>query len=1256
MLNASGQRLTSDARTSPAAFDSLVHLLLMVFLSVLVGSAAPLVIGFGALDHSEPGSAPTKTQASTQSTKTSASQPIELKQGERLKQEIRGGQVQLFDFSLASGQFARILFEWRGMDLDVAVLAPATAGNPDRKPLFKSKIQVRAYGSLPVLVLSDVIGAYTLEVRSAEGSQATGNYEVTLPEVREANTSDQSRLRAGVLATEAETARDGASAIEKYLQALTLWQEVGEQQAEAYTALKLARQYMLAEDSKSARVYYDGAIKLKEEIGNQRELAYTLKEIAADYVNFNPPDCAVDITDDPRERAIKYFERSAQIFRQIDDLRAEGSSRYNLGLAYHKIGDTEKALETYEAALVLRRSTQDLLGEAQTLNAIGGVYSIRGDQDSALAEFQQAFSIFEKLGDRYRQAITKNNRGLAYHNWGDWQTAREYYSQALSAVESLSDPNEEGHCQNVSGQKARICNLEASVVDNLGEIDNSLERPDEALRKFERSVPIREDLKFSQELGSTLARKGYSYFLLSKQNPQRAEEYLPKALAQYTEALDLQSCKNDWAGRALTLTYLGMVYTSISDWQKALASYNEALELQRKTGERRAQAISLDSIGEVYALMGGNPSNAFANYNAALRLWQEIKDEDGTTITLYHLARAERDRGNFTAAHKNIQRAIRIVESRRSDLTSQQLRTYYFANKENYYELAIDLKMKLSNSGEVGEYVATAFDDNERTRARTLLESLAEGGVTRDINNDANQTPDPKLAELIRRRFALQSKLSAKAYFRRTAFGNKHAPKQIVAIDKEIDEIDNEYDDVESRIRRLNPRYAALLKPEPLRAKEIQSQLDNDTLLLEYSLGDQRSYVWAVAPDSIKGFELKGRKEIEAAAERMIKGLTERNRREKNESPQQWALHRAQADAEYSEAAGELSKLVIQPVAALLGNKRLVIVADGALQLVPFQALPNPQSIDPAKGITAKSKTSKKPGATNDSRPLIEDHEIVYEASASVLALQRKELGSRPPARHALAVLADPVFDQEGLKRELGLRSAAKARDGRAQPSADSSGSSSGANAGSRSVLTRAIDDMGIGTISSLPQSREEAEAIMAVVPKGEGMAALGFDASRATVTSPDLSQYRIIHFATHGFADLNHPELSGIVLSLIDAKGQPQDGYLRLHDIYNLNLPADLVVLSACQTGVGKQIKGEGLIALTRGFTYAGAARVVASLWKVDDESTRDLMEEFYKQMFTNKLRPAAALRAAQRKLSHQSQWRSPYYWAGFVLQGEWK
>jgi len=160
-------------------------------------------------------------------------------------------------------------------------------------------------------------------------------------------------------------------------------------------------------------------------------------------------------------------------------------------------------------------------------------------------------------------------------------------------------------------------------------------------------------------------------------------------------------------------------------------------------------------------------------------------------------------------------------------------------------------------------------------------------------------------------------------------------------------------------------------------------------------------------------------------------------------------------------------------------------------------------------------------------------------------------------------------------------------------------------------------------------------------------MKAVGLEANRALVTSSILKQFDIVHFATHGIVNDKQPELSGIVLS---------EGYLTLRDIYHLDLPIHLIVLSACRTGIGKEVRGEGLIALTRGFMYAGAARVVASLWKVDDSATAALMARFYKEMFTNGKTPAAALKAAQNYISEQKRWRDPYYWAGFVLQGEWR
>ena len=192
--------------------------------------------------------------------------------------------------------------------------------------------------------------------------------------------------------------------------------------------------------------------------------------------------------------------------------------------------------------------------------------------------------------------------------------------------------------------------------------------------------------------------------------------------------------------------------------------------------------------------------------------------------------------------------------------------------------------------------------------------------------------------------------------------------------------------------------------------------------------------------------------------------------------------------------------------------------------------------------------------------------------------------------------------------------------------------------------------------IPRLPFTRQEATRLLALTPKNLSFGAVDFQASRRTVLGGDLGRSRYIHFATHGLLDSERPGLSALVFSIVDQQGKPQDGFLRANEIYNLNLPADLVVLSACQTGLGKEIKGEGLVGLTRGFMYAGAARVVVSLWKVNDKATADLMTKFYEKMLKQGQRPAAALRAAQVEMWKQKQWQSPYYWAAFTMQGEWR
>jgi len=288
--------------------------------------------------------------------------------------------------------------------------------------------------------------------------------------------------------------------------------------------------------------------------------------------------------------------------------------------------------------------------------------------------------------------------------------------------------------------------------------------------------------------------------------------------------------------------------------------------------------------------------------------------------------------------------------------------------------------------------------------------------------------------------------------------------------------------------------------------------------------------------------------------------------------------------------------------------------------------------------------------------PLMVDHEIVNLPSASTLAVLRHEQAGRKQPTKEVVILADAVFDKQDARvRSTGGPNGKKDKQ---NEDAHEAGLS---NVLSVRQLTRSAADLNLAPtgelhLPRLPFTRDEAKAILAVMPPGAGKEALDFDASRKLAVSGELTKYHVVHFATHALVDNVHPELSGLVLSLVDQQGAPQDGFLDLQDIYDLDLPADLVVLSACQTGLGKEISGEGMIGLTRGFMYAGASSVVSTLWKVDDFATAKLMGHFYRAMKRGRMRPAQALRQAQLALWKEGRWSAPYYWAGFTLQGEWK
>ena len=811
------------------------------------------------------------------------------------------------------------------------------------------------------------------------------------------------------------------------------------------------------------------------------------------------------------------------------------------------------------------------------------------------------------------------NIGEAYDLLGEKQKALDYYAQALTLARSIGAKQVEG-----------------IISTNLATLYSSLGEKEKARDMYLQALEIHRATGNRTTEADTLHLLGFLHYEL--EDTQRALDYLTQALPVWRQLKDKR-------GEAITLTATGMVYRSLDQRDKSLEFSNQGLPLHREVGNRAGEAETLINIGLIESA-SGEKQKAFENFNRAAELSRAISDPALEAKAKYEIARVKLDTGELDQARSQIEDTLNIVESLRTKVASQELRASYFATVQKYYDFYIELLMRM-NGRQVGKgFSGEALQVSERARARSLLEILAEANASIREGVDAT---------LLEREQRLHHQLSGKADALARLYASRPTPEQVVAAKKEVDDLTAQYNDVRAEIRRASPRYAALTQPSPLSLKEIQQQvLDNDTLLLEYWLGEKRSYLWAVTPTKITSYVLPARAKIESAARDSYEWLSKpaqanAKRRLKHDGVE---MSESERRARGLQALTYLSNTLIKPVAAQLGKKRLVVVASGALQYVPFAALTVASNRSPVAG----KKTQLNQLPTTDHRPLIQDHEVINLPSVSTMAVLRRDTGQRQVAPKMLAVLADPVFEKDDER--VGKMARPIVGNATAQPK-EAEKSQSQAVAEERSLKhmkEKSAEETGEMKISRLPFTRQEAEQILALVPEAERKQALDFDASRATATAKDLSQYRYVHFATHGYLDSERPEFSALVLSLINKDGVQQSGFLYAYDVYNLQLNSDLVVLSACETGLGKEIKGEGLVGLTRGFMYAGAPRVVVSLWSVNDRATADLMARFYRKMLKENLRPAAALRAAQIEMLKESRWREPYYWAAFALQGEWR
>jgi len=860
-------------------------------------------------------------------------------------------------------------------------------------------------------------------------------------------------------------------------------------------------------------------------------------------------------------KAREEYRRSIEIWRGLNDPLELAITLSRHGELLEKQGELTEAKKTFEEALPIWRRTGDLAGESDCVAMLGGVTTEMGDFAGGTKLLQQALEMRRRAGpDPTAELGIVNDLAVTLSAQGDHGTAVERYTDALALARESGD----GFLQ------AKLLENRATDLGFLGQLDRALADFDEAARRFHA---------LDRPMDEALCEFGMGNALALAWRHKDALPHLEKALPV------LQRAGNKHFA-ALTLNDLGLCYLALRQYPRARRNFQQAIQMVEATGNRRAVTAFEGNLGRVL-LEEGHPGEALVLLERSHQAHRQMGDRAHDAIALMNIGRAERQLGRLEEAREHILEGIRMVEQSRSTVVGATARASYWATEHGRYEGLVNVLMDLHARSPSAGSSAQALGASETARARSLLELLA------DARADVRDQVPPSLREEERafdRRLETQQQEQAKLLRR------AHTPAEADAMERSLENLRIEGEEIQARMRAASPSYASLTRPAPLTLEEIRAQvLDPSTVLLEYFLGDERSYVWAVSSDRLVSAQLPRRSVVEAAVAKVYRA---------------WSNPSAVDDGRA--AAEALARMVLAPVGSGLSGRRIIVAADGALAEIPFGALPEPGT----------------------SRALLERHEIVAVPSASVLAVLRGATKARPPPAIEIAVLADPTLTPgDGTSARPPVEVASLSGD-----------------------LARSLDDSGLRHLEPLPATRREAAAIAAHAPPGRVFMALGSEASRATALGEKVAHARVVHLASHALLDAKRPELSGVVLSMYDESGKPQDGFLSLADVYRMRLDAELVVLSACRTGLGKELRGEGLLGLTRGFMNAGAPRVVASMWKVSDQATAALMDRFYRALLEEKLAPAAALRQAQLELRKERRFSSPFAWAGFQMQGEWR
>ena len=838
--------------------------------------------------------------------------------------------------------------------------------------------------------------------------------------------------------------------------------------------------------------------------------------------------------------------------------------------------EPELAISTARESLRLFESLNDRLGMARAHEAIGHYQLAQTNLVESTQNHEASLRIFQELNIVSEQAEALINLGFVEYRKGAWEASLSLLTQAQAMIDEKAEPYKMGQ-----------------ITGGLGEAFLESGLPEVALSKMQLSAQYFREAKNPRAVGVMFWDLGRAYYELRR---------YPEAIESLQQAIADAEAINDPYLAGLSSEHLGRTYAAMANSNLAVKQLNNAFRLYNKLDKKMESARTEALIGQAYT-QEGKIKEAREHLHAALNIFEKLVDQVNGSATLYALGKLELTQNNLDAAEDYLRRSLEVTENIRRVSTSHDLTAAFSAAVDDRYRSYIDCLMRQHKVHPNKNFDVRAFEASESSRGRALAEMLKATGETFAPGVDKALMESEKTT---------RSSLRIKEDYKVALLSGDYKTEQLAALEAEILELEKQHSAIVERIEDVFPAFKQIIHPQSLNLGQIQEQVigDDQTLLLEFSLGEHKSYAWAVTRNGLASHELPSASEITRQAESLYKQL---------KTPPSVP----ESIVDTTAGARNLAQTILAPIAAELNKRRIIVVAHRALNYVPFQLLSHP----------------------NDGEPLIATHEIINAPSASILGGLRDERESRTRGS-ILAAFGSPVFESNYSIK-----------------SKNSNVDFASLHTVEHDRWQQAVRDIQLNgetfdptTIQPLFYAAREITNLRDVVGEDQSMIAIDFDASRDNLLNTDFTQYSILHFATHGFLDPDRPENSGLIFSTITAEGKPQNGFLTLRDIYRLRAPVSLVVLSACQTGLGKEVRGEGLIGLTRGFMYAGASSVVASLWKVDDEATAELMKLFYKNMFEEGMTPAAALREAQNSFRRHPTWSSPYYWAGFTLQGDYR